>query len=111
MIKYWIILFLSVVISSFSQMMLKKGASVKYSSIIKEYLNLWVISGYFLMVVSTLCVIYAYRKIAFKNGAIIESLGYILVMFLSNLILGEKITKNKIIGNSLIFIGVIIFYI
>ncbi len=109
--KYWISLFSAVVISSVSQMLLKKGASNHYDSKIREYLNIWVISGYFLMVLSTLCVIYAYRGVAYKNGTVIESLGYVIVMSLSRIFFGEKITKNKLFGNLLILIGVIIFCI
>ena len=41
----------------------------------------------------------------------IESLGYIFVMILSNLFLGEKITKKKIIGNFLILFGIVVYYI
>ena len=111
MIKYWIVLFAAVAISSASQMLLKKGAMQKYDSVIKEYLNPWVISGYGLMILSTLCVIYAYRGVAYKNGAIIESLGYILVMVLSFLFFGEKISKKKLIGYGLLLIGVVVFYI
>lgn len=111
MIKYWIVMFLAVIISSGSQMLLKKGATIKYDSVIREYLNPWVISGYGLMVLSTLCVIYAYRGLAYKNGAIIESLGYILIMVLSRVLFGEKITKKKLIGNLIILAGVLVFYL
>ena len=111
MIKYWIVLFLGVIVSSASQMLLKKGATKKYDSVILEYLNPWVISGYGLMVLSTLCVIFAYRGVAYKNGAIIESLGYLLIMFLSRLFFGEKITKKKLIGNLVILAGVLVFYL
>lgn len=111
MIKYWIALFAAVFISAASQMLLKKGATIKRENIIKEYLNVWVISGYVLMVLSTLCVIYAYRGVAYKNGAIIESLGYLLIMFLSRIFFGTKITKKKVIGNALILAGVLVFYI
>lgn len=111
MIKYWIVLFLAVIVSSASQMLLKKGATKKYDSVVREYLNLWVISGYGLMILSTLCVIYAYRGVAYKNGAIIESLGYLLIMVLSRLFFGEKITKKKLIGNLIILAGVIVFYL
>lgn len=102
---------LSVVISSFSQMLLKKAAETKYENSIREYLNVWVISGYILMVLSTLCVIYAYKGIEFKNGAVIESLGYILVMLLSRVFFNEKITKPKLIGNIIILFGIFIFYL
>ena len=111
MYKYWISLLSAVVISSVSQMLLKRGSMDHYDKKIREYLNVWVISGYFLMVVSTICVIYGYRGIAFKTGTVIESLGYVLVMVLSRIFFGEKITKNKLIGNLLIIIGVIIFCI
>lgn len=111
MIKYWIVLFVAVIVSSASQMLLKKGATQKYDSVIREYLNPWVISGYGLMILSTLCVIFAYRGVAYKNGAIIESLGYLLIMVLSRIFFGEKITKKKLVGNLIILVGVLVFYL
>ncbi len=110
MAKYWISLFAAVIISATSQMFLKKAAQKKYDSFIKEYLNPWVIIGYILMILSTLCVIFAYKGVDYKNGPIIESLGYILIMILGRIIFKEKLTKNKIIGNLLILLGVIVFY-
>lgn len=109
--KYWLVLFLAVVVSASSQMLLKQGASKKYDSVVREYLNPWVISGYALMILSTLCIIYAYRGVAYKNGAIIESLGYILIMLLSRLLFQEKITKKKLAGNLIILMGVLVFYL
>lgn len=94
-----------------SQMLLKKGASKHYDSVIFEYLNPWVISGYFLMVLSTLCVIFAYRGVEYKNGAIIESLGFLLVMVLSRVFFSEKITVKKLLGNLIILAGIAVFYL
>lgn len=111
MSKYWLVLFLAVIISASSQMLLKQGASKKYDSVVREYLNPWVISGYALMILSTLCIIYAYRGVAYKNGAIIESLGYLLIMILSRLLFREKITKKKLVGNLIILAGVLVFYL
>lgn len=108
--RYWIFLCASVVIASFSQVLLKKSAGKKYSSFIKEYLNPYVITGYLMMAVSTVLTIIAYKEIAYKNGPVIESLGYILVMFLGLIFFGEKITVRKIVGNTLILIGIIVFY-
>lgn len=51
------------------------------------------------MVISTILVVLGLKGVQYKNQPIIESLGYIFVMILSNLFLGEKITKKKIIGN------------
>ena len=111
MSKYWIVLFLAVAVSAASQMLLKKGASQKFNNVILEYLNPWVISGYGLMVLSTLCVIYAYKGVEYKNGAIIESLGFLLVMVLSRIFFGEKITPRKILGNLIILAGIAVFYL
>ena len=108
--KYWIVLFLAVAISSVSQILLKKGASKKYNSVIREYLNPWVILGYGMMVLSTLCVIYAYKGVEYKNGSIIESLGFLVVMILSRIFLGEKVTIRKLVGNIIILLGIILFY-
>ena len=111
MSKYIILLVLAVLVSSVSQIILKKSASKTYNSIFREYFNLYVITGYGLMVVSTVLVILGLRGVPYKNEPIIESLGYIFVMILSNLILGEKITKKKIIGNLLILSGIIMYYL
>ena len=111
MSKYIILLVLAVLVSSVSQIILKKSASKTYNSIFREYFNLYVITGYGLMVVSTVLVILGLKGVPYKNEPIIESLGYIFVMVLSNLVLGEKITKKKIIGNLLILSGIIIYYL
>ena len=111
MIEYWICLFSAVIVASFSQVLLKKSALKQHDSAIKEYLNWYVIAGYAMMVISTILVIIAYKGIAYKNGPIIESLGYILIMFLSYFFFKEQITKRKVLGNALILIGIIIFYL
>jgi len=108
---YWLFLFLSVIIAAFSQILLKKSASRKYDSFIEEYLNPYVIIGYGMMVCSTIFTIFAYKGIEYHHGPIIESFGYILVMLLSFLFFNEKITKTKLLGNALILLGVIVFYL
>lgn len=100
----------AVLIASFSQLLLKKGAQNHYFNVIREYLNIWVISGYALMVLSMLLTIWAYRGLDYKNGPIIESLGFAFVMILSRIFFGEKITKRKVFGNILIFVGILVFY-
>lgn len=108
---YWLCLLGSVVIAAFSQMLLKKSATKEYENIFREYLNPYVIMGYGMMVCSTVLSIVAYKGIEYKNGPVIESLGFILVMFLSFLLFKEPITKNKIVGNILIIIGIVVFYV
>lgn len=108
--KYMLLLVLSVVVASFSQILLKKSAGKTYASVIREYLNPFVITGYGMMVLSTLLTVGGYAGLEYKNGAVIEALGFVLVMFLSRIFFGEKITKKKLLGNSLILIGIFIFY-
>lgn len=108
---YWLMLVLSVTVASFSQILLKKSAAKKYDNIIREYLNPYVITGYGMMVISTILTIIAYRGVEYKNGPVIESLGYLLVMFLSFAFFKEPITKKKVMGNVLILLGILVFYI
>ena len=89
--KYIIFLLLSVIISSTSQILLKKSALKQYKSFIYEYLNPYVIVGYGMMIISTITTILAYRGIEYKNGPVIESLGYLLVMILSWIFFKERI--------------------
>ena len=105
----WFIV-LSVLVASFSQILLKKSAMSEYPNRIREYLNPYVIIGYGMMVISTVLTIVAYTRVDFKNGPVIESAGYVIVMILSYLFFKEKITKKKIIGTAMILLGIIIFY-
>ena len=109
--KYVVLLILSVAVASVSQIILKLSASEEHSSVIKEYFNIKVVVGYGMMVFSTILTILAFRGLDYKNGPIIESLGYIFVMLLSYFILHEKITRKKVIGNALILLGIAMFYL
>ena len=108
---YYLIMLLSVVVASFSQILLKLSANKHHKSIKKEYFNPLVICGYFLLALSTIFTIIAFKGIPYSSGPVIESLGYIFVVILSCLILKEKISLNVVIGNIVIIVGVIIFYI
>ncbi|MDD3368805.1 MAG: EamA family transporter [Lachnospiraceae bacterium] len=105
-----LILLLSVVIASVSQILLKKSAARQYASFLQEYLNPYVIIGYGMMVASMFLTVVAYREIDYKNGPVIESAGYILVMVFSYFIFREKITKRKLLGVLCILCGIFVFY-
>lgn len=96
-------------LSSFSQILLKKSAQKEKDSVIKEYLNLYVIGGYAITALCMVLTIIAFKGMPFKYGAVLESLTYLYIMVLSKMLLGEKLTKKKVIGNIIIVIGVIIF--
>lgn len=109
--KYVLLFLGSVVVAACSQILLKKSALKTYSSVIREYLNPYVIFGYGLMVVSTLLTVLAYQGLDYKDGPVIDSVGFFLVMILSRLFFGEKITLRKVLGNLLIFVGIFVFYL
>lgn len=109
MIKYYVVALLSGLLSSLSQILLKKSAQKEKKSVLQEYLNPYVIGGYGITGFCMLLMIYAYRGMPFKYGAVLESLTYLYIMILSKLLLKERLTKKKVIGNIIIVIGVIIF--
>ncbi len=98
-------------ISSASQMLLKRGAQGQHRNFWEEYWNPWVIGGYALMVLSTLFVIYAYRGVDYKNGPVVESLGFVLVMLLGRLFFHEPLTRKKVLGLGIILCGIAVFYL
>ena len=107
---YFLIYLLSVTVAAFSQILLKKSANREHSSLLREYLNPYVIGGYGLLCLSMLLTILAFRGMDYKNGPVIESLGYVLVMFLSFCFFQERITRRKVIGTICIIAGFVIFY-
>ncbi len=108
-ILFALIFVLGTFISSVSQIMLKKSADVEYDNKIKEYLNPRVIFAYCIFFGATLCTLLAYKEIPLSIGPILESTGYIFVAVLSRLFLKEKISFRKVIGISVIVIGIVIY--
>ena len=108
-ILFSLIFIFGVFISSVSQIILKQAAQKEYPNKIREYLNARVIFAYIIFFGATLCSIWAYTVIPLSLGPILESAGYIFVAVLSWLFLKEKITKKKMLGLSIIIIGIIIY--
>jgi len=97
--------------ASVSQILLKHSANRKRESFFKEYLNFEVLLAYFLLLISSLMVIFALQKIEYKNAAILNSLGQVLVLLMSWRLLGEILTRKKLIGITIIVIGVYVFFL
>ena len=108
---YYALGILSVVIASCSQILLKKGAMKQYDSFIREYLNVYVISGYMLMFGSLLLTMIVYRGMSFMNVPVLEAIGYVLVPVLSYLFFKEHLTKKKIVGIACILAGIFVYYL
>lgn len=105
-----VLLITSVMLSSFSQILLKKASMKTYPNWLREYLNVYVICGYGLLFVSLFMTMLSYK--GFNNFAtvpLLESLGYVFVLILSYLFFKEKITVRKAIGIALILGGIIVY--
>ena len=107
--RFMISMFLSVVVASVSQVLLKKSALKKYDNVIKEYLNPYVIGGYGLLFGSMLLTVYAYSGMDYKNGPVIESLGNVFVLVLGYFVFRERISFRKILGIACIMAWIVIF--
>ena len=103
------ILMVSVLISSISQVLLKKSALKTYDSPIKEYLNPLVIFAYTLFVGTTLLSVLAYRGIPLSLGPVLESTGYLYVTLFGVVIFKEKMTPRKLLALGLILAGIAIY--
>ena len=101
----------SVVIASFSQVLLKMGAGKTYNSKIREYLNFYVITGYGMLFGSMVLTIIAYSHLSYLSVPVVEAVGYILVPILSYFIFKEKLSKRKILGIAFILTGIVIYYL
>lgn len=107
--KYLLLFLFSVFIASFSQILLKKSANKNHANAWREYLNKRVVSAYFIFFISTILTIIAYKGVELKYGPIIESAGYIFILIMGKIFLGEKFTRNKLLGILLIILGVVVF--
>ena len=92
------IFLISVLVSSVSQILLKISAGKTYDSKIKEYLNALVIIAYGLFFLSTVVTVLAYKYVDLSLGPVLEATGYIWVTLLGYLILKEKVSRKKLMG-------------
>jgi len=109
---FYFIAFLAILITGFSQILLKIGSiKNKNKKNIKLFLNIHVFIGYFLFIIVTLLNLYVFKYLPIKFNIVLIPISIVNVFILSVIILKEKISKNKIIGGSIVLLGVIIFNI
>lgn len=101
----------AVAAASISQVLLKKSTLKKHDTVVKEYLNRYVLSGYGLLFASMLLTVYAYSGMDYKNGPVIESLGNIMVLVMGYFAFGERISARKMVGIACIIAGVAVFHL
>ena len=109
---YYILVILSVFTAACAQMLLKRGAQQSYQSLIRQYLNPWVMGGYGIMGIAMLVNIFAMSKgVQVTEVSSIEALSYLFVPCLSFFLFGEKLTWKKVGAIGIIMVGIIIFFV
>lgn len=103
------LLLFSVLISSISQIMLKKAANKTYKNTIAEYVNPMVIGAYGIFFLSTLLTMLALRYVPLSMSPILESTSYLYITVLGYFFLGEKLSRRKLAGLGLILAGILVF--
>lgn len=106
---YCLLMVVSVLISSISQIMLKLSARKQYISPVQEYLNPLVISAYILFFGCTFLTMYALKVVPLSLGVILEASGYIFITILSYMFLHEKLGKKKLFGLAVIIAGMLMY--
>ena len=108
--KYILIWMLSVIISAFSQVLLKIAANRTYENRLREYLNPLVISAYGIFGLSWAMTTYALRYVEYaKNSPVIEATSYLWGPLFGVVLLREKITRRRALGMAVILVGIVIF--
>ena len=106
---YLLIMLIGTFFAATSQILLKQSADRTYDRPFGDYLNWRGITSYGvyfgILFLNTWC----FTKIDMKYGSVVDSCCYVFVMLLSCLILKEKVTRRKIIGNLLIICGVLAY--
>ena len=104
-----ILLLASVLISSVSQIILKKSALKKYPTRLPEYLNVSVISAYALFFLSTILTMLSLRHVPLSMQPILESVSYIYISVMGYFFLKERFSRRKVLGIVLIILGIFVY--
>jgi multidrug transporter EmrE-like cation transporter len=110
MISSYLLVALAIILTGFSQILLKTGTKLnKSNKFLDSYLNIPALTAYFFYILVTILYTYAMIDLPLKVVYTFGSLNYLIILIFSGLILKEPITKIKSIAAILITVGVIIF--
>jgi multidrug transporter EmrE-like cation transporter len=112
MIYSLILVFLAVLLTGISQVLLKIGSAhngKRKDSVLDAYLNLHTFCAYGILLIVTVISVIALKEIPLKVFYAIASLGFVVVLIFSWGLLGERITKKTIMGILLIMVGICVF--
>jgi len=100
-----------VFIACSAQVILKKNASVNFKSRKDEYLNFKVVFAYSLFLFSAFCGFVALRGIPLSWTGAFSVTEFVFIAILSRMFLHEKTSIKKLLGLSIIVVGIIVFAI
>jgi drug/metabolite transporter (DMT)-like permease len=108
---YFLMAFLAVILTAFAQVLLKAGANRNkhHNNLVKQYFNIYVISGYGLFLLTTVLSVYAYRILPLKYAIIFLPFTFIFVILFSIFFFKEPLAKRQIISFLIILTGIIIY--
>lgn len=109
MLPYILLFLFNVFIAALSQVLLKKAAMRHYDSVIKEYLNPFVIAAYALFFGTTLIGVLAYKVVPLSLGPVLEATGYFYITFFGVVLFKEKLNIKKCIALAMIICGILIY--
>lgn len=108
---YWnlALILVGVLISSASQIMLKKAALRTYDKWYLQYLNPLVIAAYAIFFLSTLTNVIALRVVPLSWAPIWNAAAHVFVVVLAFVFMKERPGRRKLAGLGLILLGVVLF--
>lgn len=111
MLKFFVIAFAAVIFTAFAHVLLKLGAvrNLKHSTWIKQYLNIYVYTGYGIFLIVTVMNLYAYKYLPLKFNITLLPFVFIFVALFSFFFFKEALTKKQWISYILIIIGIVVY--
>jgi drug/metabolite transporter (DMT)-like permease len=105
-----LIFLVGVVLAAVGQVLMKMGALRSRSrGILASFLDPYTVAGYFLMFTSTITSTIALKVLPLKLTVSLLPLGYVIVVLLSLLVLGERMRRNQFWGMVIILVGIVLF--
>jgi small multidrug resistance pump len=99
-----------VALAAFGQVLMKKGAiRGRNRPVVLSFFDPFVITGYALMLASTVTSTIALKVLPLKLTVALLPLGYIVVVLLSVLLLHERMRRHHLWGMLIILTGIVIF--
>ena len=99
---------LAILLTSFSQVLLRSGIS-NAKNILVGFFNPKTVFGYTLFLLVTLLTVFAMQKIPLRTLTAWNSTTYVLTLLLSHWILRENLNRKMILGGFFIIAGIVVF--